>query len=72
MQIHFRHTLVEHRTRMYDVQPQLHNSSSTSTTIARLLRLESMPYYGTNRSSILAVIDDMFQYYTRWPRVVLE
>jgi len=72
VQIHFRHTLVEHRTRMYDVQPQLHNSSSTSATIARLLRLESMPYYVRNRVPICAVIDDMFQYYTRWPRVVLE
>ena len=72
MQIHFRNTLVEHRTRMYDVQPQLHNSSSTSATIAHLLRLESMPYYVRNRVPICAVIDDMFQYYTRWPRVVLE
>ena len=51
--------------RMYDVQPQLQNSSSTSATIAHLLRLESMPYLCRNRVPICAVIDDLFQHYTR-------
>ena len=27
-----------------------------------------MPYYVRNRVPICAVIDDLFQYYTRWPR----